>query len=201
MNLLYPEIPLRRLPAMLGIASLGALIAGHYGIAHDQVTYSLSEEYFTRLKFTQFQWANVGLPPRLFVAEIGFLAASGVGLVAGWVFARLRLEHSEPQMFTDSLKAFVGIIACAIAAASLAYFIGFYIHPQPENSGIADLAASLGVRDVPGFVRVAYIHNAGYLGAFVGITSAAFLRWRRTRPCGARAPLKTAAIARKLRLP
>src|ERR1043166_5997270 len=59
---------------MLGYALLGALLAGTYGVVHDQVTYSISAEYFTRLKFSQFQRADFGFPPRVFVAEIGFLA-------------------------------------------------------------------------------------------------------------------------------
>jgi predicted ribosomally synthesized peptide with SipW-like signal peptide len=32
---------------MLAIAFVGALVAGTYGVFHDQVTYSISPEYFT----------------------------------------------------------------------------------------------------------------------------------------------------------
>ena len=72
MNIFYPRIELRLLPRMLGIAFLGAIVGGLYGILHDQITYSISPEYFTRLKFFQFHYADFGLPPRYFVAEIGF---------------------------------------------------------------------------------------------------------------------------------
>ena len=74
MNVLYPKIRLDLLPAMVGYAAAGAILAGLYGVVHDQVTYSISPEYFTRLKFTQFHYADFGLPARVFVAEIGFLA-------------------------------------------------------------------------------------------------------------------------------
>ena len=89
MNLLYPVLPLRLLPRMLGIAVAGALIAGTYGALHDQVTYSLSEAYFTKLKFHQFHYANFGLPARGFVAVVGFLATWWVGVAAGWVLGRI----------------------------------------------------------------------------------------------------------------
>jgi hypothetical protein len=56
------------------VCGVGSLLAGFYGILHDQVTYSISNEYFTRLKFPQFHYANFGLSHRVFVAEIGFLA-------------------------------------------------------------------------------------------------------------------------------
>ena len=72
MNILYPKIGLALLPAMLRYAVVGAILAGVYGALHDEVTYSISSEYFTRLKFSQFHYANCGLPERLFVAEIGF---------------------------------------------------------------------------------------------------------------------------------
>ena len=64
MNILYPKIRLAQLPTMLGYAALGGLLAGLYGVVHDQVTYSISQEYFTRFKFLQFHYADFGLPPR-----------------------------------------------------------------------------------------------------------------------------------------
>lgn len=45
---------------MLGLCVVGSLIAGTYGILHDQVTYSIGPEYFTRFKFEQFAWADWG---------------------------------------------------------------------------------------------------------------------------------------------
>jgi hypothetical protein len=40
MNIFYPKIPFASFPAMLGYAVVGAILAGLYGIIHDQVTYS-----------------------------------------------------------------------------------------------------------------------------------------------------------------
>ena len=124
MDILFPGIPLSRWPAMLGIAFLGAGIAGLYGIVHDQVTYSISQEYFTRLKFTQFRWANMGLPVRVFVAEIGFLATWWVGLIAGWVLARISAQAVEPRvMLRLSVRGFVIVLGCAFAATAVAVAI------------------------------------------------------------------------------
>lgn len=182
MNLLYPKFPLNRWPAMLGVAAIGALIAGGYGIVHDQITYTISPEYFTRLKFTQFHWADRGLPLRVFVGEIGFLATWWVGLFAGWILARMLAPHAPPaQMVALSLRGFGIVFSFALAAAFIAYLFGLTQNPQPETSGIADLAASLGVADVPAFTRVAYIHNGGYLGGLIGIITAAFVSSRRVR--------------------
>src|SRR4051812_43372696 len=93
MNPLYPRIALRNLPLMFGISFAGALIAGAYGILHDQVTYTLSEEYFTKFKAVQFRWADLGWPRRVFVSEVGFLATWWVGFIAGWFLARVTVPY------------------------------------------------------------------------------------------------------------
>src|SRR5262245_2708964 len=92
-NIWYPRIPRRRLPAMLGITLLGAAVGGVYGALHDQLSYTISPEYFTKLKFAQFAYADFGWPHRVLAAEVGFLATAGVGLIAGWVLARVGLDE------------------------------------------------------------------------------------------------------------
>ena len=74
---LIPRIALRDLPPMLGAALVGAIIAGVYGMLHDQITFSISPEYFTKLKFEQFRWANLGLSDRIFAAELAFSRPGG----------------------------------------------------------------------------------------------------------------------------
>jgi hypothetical protein len=184
MNLLYPNIRLSWLPTMFGTASLGALIAGLYGIAHDQITYSISAEYFTRLKFNQFHWADLGLSPRLFVAEIGFLATWWVGFVGGWFLCRVTLPACPQRAaFRLSVRGFLIMIGCAFAATCIGYLYGVTQDPQPDNSGLADLATSIGIAEVRNFVRVAYIHNASYLGGLIGlVASIIYVRRRRPSP-------------------
>src|SRR5215210_7232804 len=85
---LYPQIKAADIFPILKCALIGALTAGLYGIVHDQITFTISPEYFTKLKFKQFQYADFGFSDRLFVAVIGFLATWWVGLFVGWVFGR-----------------------------------------------------------------------------------------------------------------
>ena len=88
MNFFYPKIKRAQLPVMTAITLLGGLFGGIYGLLHDLVTYSISSEYFTRMKFGQFSHVDIGLRPDLFAAQIGFIAAGAVGLAAGWFVAR-----------------------------------------------------------------------------------------------------------------
>jgi hypothetical protein len=171
MNGLYPKIRLDWLPALLGYAVLGAVLAGVYGILHDQITYSISPEYFTRLKFSQFHYADFGLPPRILVAEIGFLASWWVGFFAAWFIARITVPAFPPAVtFRRTVHGFFIIFAFTFAASIVGYALSL-VHGS-DYSGWEELASTLGVLDLPSFVRVAYIHNASYLGGLIGLIAA-----------------------------
>jgi hypothetical protein len=122
MNLLYPKIPLASLPVMFGYAMTGAVLAGIYGVVHDQATYSISPEYFTRLKFAQFHYADFGLPARVLVAEIGFLATWWVGFIAGWFMARITVPtFSRAAAIRHTACGFLIVLACAFGAEIVCY--------------------------------------------------------------------------------
>ena len=156
---------------MLGIAVLGALVGGVYGILHDQITYSISQEYFTKLKFDQFRYANFGFPVRIFVSEVGFLATWWVGFFAAWFLARIAVP-SWPQALALR-RCFLGfaiIFITGLTAGTVGCVLG--VHHTADYSNWQDLCLTLGVTDVPSFVRVAYIHNASYLGGVIGLVIA-----------------------------
>lgn len=172
-NWLYPKLKVEWLPAMVQCAGAGALIAGTYGIVHDQITYSISAEYFTKLKFQQFHYANFGFPVRVFVAEVGFLATWWVGLIAGWFLARIAVpEFSRAAAIRLVLRGFVMMLAFAAIGFALGYAYGLVRINTADLSGWQVVAEDRGVADLQAFVRVAYIHNAGYIGGLAGLVTA-----------------------------
>jgi hypothetical protein len=187
-GLLYPKLRLDLLPAMLGYAGLGAFIAGFYGVLHDQITYSISPEYFTRLKFLQFRYADFGLPPRVFVGEIGFLATWWVGLIAGWFLARVAVPALPGRNARAGiLRGFATMLACGFLAALVGFLVGLRLGPDSDLSVWQGFVTTRGVVDLPNFVRVAYIHNASYLGGLIGLI-VALLYLRRQKSKVATAP-------------
>jgi hypothetical protein len=167
-NILFPEISRACLPDMLRIAVFGGVLAGIYGVLHDQITYLISPEYFTRLKFLQFHYADFGLPPRIFVAEIGFLAAWWVGFFAAWFIARLTVPaFPRAAAIRHSIRGCLIVLAFALAASIAGYVCGL-LHGS-DYSAWSGYASKLHLLDLPAFVRVAYIHNASYLGGLIGL--------------------------------
>ncbi|QIF03060.1 hypothetical protein [Roseimicrobium sp. ORNL1] len=188
MSLLYPRFKLSLLPLMAWIGVQGALIAGAYGILHDQITYTISREYFTEFKAEQFRYMDFGWPERVYTAQIGFLATWWVGFIAGWFLARLAVPHLPEKVAVRWCRqAFVVLIAVAAVAGLVGAGVGWWVTrpgTDPSAGDWQEFAHSYGVRDVPGFIRAACIHNGSYIGALLGLTGACFWLRRRVRGLG-----------------
>ena len=174
MSLLYPRVNLRHLPVMLGLASMGALVAGTYGVVHDQITYTLSREYFTAFKFDQFTYLiEPGRPERVVVGMIGFLATWWVGMISAWFLARLTVPHLPARQATWlCMQGFGIIIGLAVVAGAVGALLGTWRMRHGELDEWAVLAAGHRLQHPDRFVRVAYIHNGSYLGGLIGLVLA-----------------------------
>jgi hypothetical protein len=177
MSIWYPEFAVRRLPAMVLIGAIGAGVGGLYGVLHDQISFAISPEYFTKMKFQQFHWADVGLPPRAFASVVGFLATWWAGMFAGWFMARAGLDQMPPVDRRRTLvRGFAIVLGCAALCGAGGAAIG-YGASRGDLSEWDDWRERLSLVDVPGFVIVAWLHAAGYVGALVGvITGVVYVR-------------------------
>ena len=172
-NWIYPEMGKAELLLTARLSLLGAFIAGLYGMIHDQITYSISREYFTKLKFEQFAYADFGFPERVLVGEIGFLATWWLGLFIGWFLARWYVPRQPRDLARKNvLKGFLIVSSVGIFSGVAAGVYGSLLNPSVDLDGWSHAIDSLGVNDGWAFVRVAYIHNGSYAGALAGLALA-----------------------------
>lgn len=173
---LIPRIKKNDLLPMLIVASVGAAFAGVYGICHDQLTYAIGPEYFTKLKFQQFQYADFGFSERIQVSEIGFLASWWVGFVIAWLLGR-RLIPGQPRgiAYRQIAHGFGIVFSCEFAVGLLGFAYGLWRGPEGDYLDWEFATQRLGLTNIWPFVRVAYIHNASYLGGLIGLIVALFL--------------------------
>lgn len=167
---LVPRIPRGEIGKMAAITAVGALLGGVYGVVHDQVTYRISEEYFTRYKFDQFAFAAPSSDaPLVFASRIGFLATWWIGALVAWSLARGTLMHSGVIAPISRLRNAFGIVflACAFAAVA-GWCWGRWRVRTGYAEGWIDWMNDLGVEDQEAFMSVGYIHNASYLGGVIG---------------------------------
>jgi hypothetical protein len=167
---------------MLAITFLGALLGGIYGALHDQVSYSISPEYFTKMKFQQFWYANFGWPQRVYASEVGFLASWWVGAIGAWLLARLGLDGFPPAMRRRYVaKAFAIVFGSAVIIGGAGLLLGTIVSHQSDLSGWKEFKDAFDLQELPSFVIVAYLHAASYLGALVGVIAAGVYVWRAER--------------------
>ena len=136
---------------MARMALLGAAIAGPYGALHDQISYIISPEYFTKMKFRQFSYADFGWPDRVFAAEVGFLATSWVGLFGGWFVARAGLAGMPKGM---RWSCFRSVSDCAHGGGNHRFARGTYwscFHSMERSGLVARFQAGAGSS---GFTRI-----------------------------------------------
>jgi hypothetical protein len=173
MNIVFPKFPAKQIPAMIRLALLGAVVAGLYGAVHDQISYTISPEYFTKFKFVQFSYANFGWPDRLFAAAVGFLASWWVGLIGGWFVARaglVQLPASTQRQCT--VKAFLIVLMVTAFAGLVAAVIGAGLASWSDLRGWSEFQQTLNLEDLVSFVIVAYLHVGSYLGGLIGLVLA-----------------------------
>ena len=91
---------LKKILCLFIIAISASLIAGIYGILHDQISYTVSPEYYTKFKFIQFNLANENniekiKNPRILVSIVGFLATWWFGLILGFILGLTTLRQKN----------------------------------------------------------------------------------------------------------
>lgn len=179
MNLLYPTLPAAHWKTSALLALVGSLLAGLYGAAHDQLSYTLSPEYFTELKAPQFWYADFGWPPRVFAAEVGFLAGWGVGLIGGWFLARLGLAQVPlDRRRAAIIRAFGLFLGMTLLGGAAGLGYGSW-RTQSSLESWNKLQTELQLNNLPGFVLVASLHAGTYAGALLGLVVAGTDLWRR----------------------
>jgi hypothetical protein len=186
---IVPPIPLADLPALAAFTLAGALVAGCYGVLHDQITFSISPEYFRNFKFHLFSRVDPGLGDRAFVSIIGFLGTWWIGLIVGWALARRTFSTcsncTKKTAYRRIGAGFFIFFAVAVSAELLGCLYGLWRGPNADYSQWQFALEKYKVSDVWSFIRVAYIHNAGYIGALIGLISAYYaIRPRTLRNSG-----------------
>ena len=162
---------MRKILTLLLILILAPFIGGLYGVIHDQLTYSISHEYYTKFKFYQFGLIDIGDEaifdsPRMEVAIVGFLATWWMGIPIGIVLGLVGLFHTNSKtMLTVTLKAFLVTIIIAFLTGLIGLAYGkLYL----ANTGV-DWWLPKNLIDTKNFIAVGSMHNFSYFGGLTGL--------------------------------
>lgn len=184
---------LKKLLTLNQIIVLSCVIGGLYGIVHDQLTYTISPEYYTKFKFYQFELKDSGdeaiFPhPRLAVSVVGFLATWWMGLFIGIILGMLGFIHAESrQMLRITMKAMIVTMAVALQTGLIGLAYGKF---HLAKTGV-DWFLPKNLTDKENFIAVGSMHNFSYLGGLAGLLIGIIYSIRqRKKPVAAKATKK-----------
>ena len=188
---LYRKLSL--LLIFLGISILGASI---FGIIHDQITYTISKEYYTFLKFCQFFSHSYQEDIRWYVSLVGILATWWVGIPIGLALGLIGINKSNyNQLFKLKLKSLLRVLLITCSISLFGALIGFiwleYINDMPLYIGIQSSFFCTEIKsqddfDYYNFLWVGIIHTASYIGVGLGLLIAAASHFKDIKKQGMR---------------
>jgi hypothetical protein len=153
------------------IILVATVVASIYGVGHDQVTYSISPEYYTKFKFIQFNLADSAAAqhmtqPRSAVVLTGVKATWWMGVLIGVVLGLVGFIFPDADtMFSYTLRALGWVLLITIIAGVVG---GLYGHNVLAGKGVSWWMPS-DLKDRTAYITVGSIHNFSYVGGMVGL--------------------------------
>ncbi len=159
--------PFRLLPLVVLSA---CLFAGVFGALHDQISFTVSPDYFYHFKFEQFEipehWQG-----RWGAAIVGWKASWWMGVLIGIPLGLIGLIMPSPRSYLfHCLMAFLVVLATTLAVG-LGGLV--YAWQYLTLDDVRDYVLPRGVTDRWAFHRAGIMHESSYLGGFIGIATGA----------------------------
>lgn len=175
-----------RLCNIVGLMVLAAMLAAVYGVVNDQITVTLSPEYFSVFKRQQFSDALrafdlADAPTRVQAVLVGVLATWWFGLLLGAVLGAVGTLGRRPPLHTrEFLRVVVGVMAFTVVLSVLFGAVAYATEPAVRPD--ADQWPFLeGISHVRGAFSMGWWHDGAYLGGVLGTMLACFWTRRRRR--------------------
>ncbi|MDF4220989.1 hypothetical protein PXC01_05270 [Maribacter sp. M208] len=180
---------MRKLLSLFLFIFLTVLLAGLYGIIHNQVTFSISSEYYTHFKFIQNDLPEYFTQPaRLGASIIGWNSTWWIGLIIGFILGLLWIWN-DILTTKDKFKALLTVCITAIMFGFIGFLIAYFQWQPKRYYEVINLPNygkinddSLQIMTSPyAFLRAETIHNFSYLGGLIGLLIGVFQLWKRKK--------------------
>ena len=168
---------MKKFLTLILIVVITALTSGIYGAIHDQLTYTISPEYYTKFKFIQFKPVDEEPEahlsnPRLWVAAIGVMATWWMGILIGFVLGLVGLTHTNwKTMLRVTLRAFVITMSIAFIIGIIGLIYGRLFLANDPIESFSNWFIPDNIIDFKSFVTVGSMHNFSYAGGIIGLVA------------------------------
>ncbi len=157
----------KKIGLLILIIFLSIILASIYGFLHNQISYSISTEYFTEFKFDQFWSVKYTLDfPRMSAGLIGIASTWWFGLIIGLIIGIIGFfQPTAKIMWKSSFGAIIRILLIAIGIGIVRILVGYLIISNINTNW--NLPAEL--IDQKSFLTAGTMHNFSYLGGLIGL--------------------------------
>lgn len=140
--------------------------AGGFGAIHNQISYTVSPEYFTKFKFHQFG-IDETYPERVGAAIVGWNASWWMGMVIGIILIPLGLLMPAKQYFWSMIRVFWIVVLTTLCIGLSALSVAFFV---VDPTTVVDFTRyNHEITNDAAFARAGAMHNFSYLGGLIGI--------------------------------
>lgn len=173
---------IKKIGVFVGIMVLMPLVAGIYGILHDQITYTIAPEYFTKFKFYQFNMEHhIHTAQRVGAMYVGFFATWWMGIPIGLFLGMIAFAYPDSRsMWLNTLRAILVCMVVTILTPCIGVPLFSLLLGAPQNALLpAFVPEGIVLNDKNAYALVGMIHNFSYLGGVLGVAVAMFYQARR----------------------
>ena len=143
-------------------------LAGLYGVVHNQISYTVSPEYFHEFKFKQFR-IEPNFQNRLGASLVGWHASWWMGLIIGIpVYFAALFVRGNRLAIKVFLKAAMIVVILTLLLGVIALVIGYF---SISDTTLPSWMNGKNITNPVAFSRAGNMHNFSYLGGLVGLLS------------------------------
>lgn len=146
---------------------VACLLAGAYGAVHNQISYTVSPEYFTRFKFAQFR-IDPALSDRQGAALVGWQASWWMGIVVGVFVIPFGLLIRDTYAYLCAVLRVFGLVLLTTMSFGFIALAISYVTISPADVGELSIGGNH-ISEPAAFMRAGMMHNFSYVGGLVGV--------------------------------
>lgn len=160
----------KKLIVYLSLVFVAVVLASIYGAFHNQLSFAVSPEYFTKFKFYQFGYLDSKLPERVRASLVGIRASWWMGFPIGLLAGIAGFVHPNyKRMLRVSIQALLVALAFTFIFGVAGLLYGLWKTSNLDVSTFNDWYLPFDAEYPRSFVCAGYMHNSAYLGGILSI--------------------------------
>ena len=148
------------------IVIISIILASIFGAIHNQISYSVSSEFFQSFLFGNFGTGDWNINNhRIEASIVGILGSYWVGLILGIIYLIIFLFIDTNNNFKYIFKALLINLLLSLIGSILGYLVAHFF-VSIESS---DIRMDFGVNHPQNYIEAAYMHEGSYYGGILGL--------------------------------